>query len=99
MDKGIQRWRVWKRSLSRLAVALYAVALYYDRWLLLIADLFWRNPQFGIELKASDDSDSDGKCSMVVSLMQKATTLQFDDVYMYSNYFSIYKCWILTSLM
>ncbi|ELU07186.1 hypothetical protein CAPTEDRAFT_98040 [Capitella teleta] len=44
-------------------------------------DLFWRNPQFGIELFQSDDEDGDGKCSMVVSLMQKAETMQFGDLY------------------
>ena len=45
------------------------------------ADLFWTNPQYGVNLKQADDDDEDGQCTMVVSLMQKSETMQYDELF------------------
>lgn len=34
-------------------------------------DLYWINPQYSVTLKESDDMDRDGKCTLIVSLLQK----------------------------
>lgn len=61
---------------------------------LCLADLLWSNPQFGIDLKESDDVDADGNLTVVVSLMQKATTLQYDDLYISFFVYKVCCCFI-----
>lgn len=34
-------------------------------------ETFWHNPQYRITLVEPDDNDDDGKCTLIVALMQK----------------------------
>ena len=46
--------------------------------MLLFVELYWINPQFSVTLNKADDGDKDGKCTLVVSLIQKDEDLKFD---------------------
>lgn len=36
-----------------------------------ISDTFWHNPQYTITLEEPDEEDDEGKCTVIVALMQK----------------------------
>ncbi|KAK2154376.1 hypothetical protein LSH36_269g00026 [Paralvinella palmiformis] len=50
------------------------------------AELFWTNPQFAVTLNKTDDVDADGRCTLVVSLMQKSEDLKNDLYISYKIY-------------
>ena len=65
----------------------------------MVPALYWTNPQFSIVLEDVDEDDdehpSDGKCTLVVSLMQKDArkkrTLQKTDFAAYGISFGLYR--------
>ena len=50
--------------------------IYYN--VVLPIDLLWTNPQFRIALTAADEDATDGKCTVIVSLMQKTEDQSLD---------------------
>ncbi|XP_060081791.1 calpain-B-like [Ylistrum balloti] len=59
----------------------WQVVVYHDAWIKGVTaggcgnkpyeDLYWRNPQFFVTLKDVDETDNSGKCTLIVSLLEK----------------------------